>query len=560
MKTDIMQSLGSGADVKPGRMDGTKNRCSNGKSTGFAMEQKSAESTSFRKVLKEVVEGNRSAEKSTRAVLKTDKGECRSSSDDGGEKVSSADDAPIENGLLAIVNSMVENETMPLSGAENVDSEEGSVIIDEERADAALEIMMETFTELSEVLGIQLIGNTDQFTLREVSSETTEQLAEVIYVIKKLTEGMEARSAEGLPLDIAGAPVDADTLKNMTDTLRTAGFKIELACTVLGVSEAVQQEVAQKMEQFSGQGILQATNPQDLVMSSQHTDRIFGRMYDDTSAMQQLSVLVDNVKKMFAGAAGGQPTITLQATSKEATAELSETSLFDSKVYRALLKIDAMQKSGNENKAAAQGEADILLVGDSPLIVAESLGGEVSGDESVAMASIGGVKSAADLSTGSPKLVPDALMRTTEESVTKQVADKLQSVIRAGLSEVRIQLRPESLGEVKMRIRMEGDVVLAHIEVQNQQVKEIMERNFGSLKDALAQHNITAGAFDVQVGSNNGRHGGAAQQNGWFDEENEGHADNRESQDDKRQPGEEPYTQNTETGRRYGRNSVEYFG
>lgn len=562
MKTDMMQSLSGGADTQSGRMDGMKKRCTNAKNTGFAMEQKGVEQTaSFKRVLQKVVEGNKTAEKSTRSAPQGYVAGISSSVRKNGD--AEGDAKSIESGLLAMVNDMSGNEPSLLSEVENAAGTgmEEVVGVDEERADAALELIMEALAELSNVLGIELPKEIGQFSLREITGDTTSQLSEVVYTIKKITESLEVSGAEGIAPDIAGVNSDAVDISQLTDKVRTAGFRIELACKVLGIAEAVGQEVALKMDQGNGQGIVQATNPQDIIMSPHHAERLFGTMYGGEQPLQQLSTLVDKIRKMFSDASEGDLQIAV-VSGGAAPAELSETSPFESRVYRALLKIDAMQNVETENKRAAENDSKILSGGDSPLLVAESFGGDTTADDPGGMASIEGVKTVAQLTTESSKTVPDPLMRMTDESVAKQVTEKLHSVIRAGLSEMRIQLRPESLGEVKMRIRMEGDVVLAQIEVQNQQVKEIMERSFGTLKDALAQHNLTAGAFDVQVANNNGRQGSFAQQNAWFDQEQEQehHARHDESHEEKRASGDETYTLNTETGRRYGGNSVEYFG
>jgi flagellar hook-length control protein FliK len=102
--------------------------------------------------------------------------------------------------------------------------------------------------------------------------------------------------------------------------------------------------------------------------------------------------------------------------------------------------------------------------------------------------------------------------------------------------------------------------VLAKIEVQNQQVKEIMERNLPMLKDALAQQNISAGQFDISIGTGMGRHTGGQAHNPWNNEDmvygglhENGHEKDEDPSSRKQQ------RQEDETGRRFGNNSIEYF-
>lgn len=109
---------------------------------------------------------------------------------------------------------------------------------------------------------------------------------------------------------------------------------------------------------------------------------------------------------------------------------------------------------------------------------------------------------------------------------------------------------------------MDGDVVMGKIYVENQQVKHIVESNLNVLKDALAQHNIQTGAFDVDVNHGNntrdqmqmmaelaaiaGRTGGKA--SGDVDET-----------DQNATSAQSATVAGVDTGRRYGNNSIELF-
>ena len=94
-----------------------------------------------------------------------------------------------------------------------------------------------------------------------------------------------------------------------------------------------------------------------------------------------------------------------------------------------------------------------------------------------------------------------ALSRVDQEAVIRQINEKLQHAIRTGIHELRVTLRPEALGEVRMSIRVQGDIVLAQMQVENQQVKAAVESNLQSLKDTLEKQNMHVGAFSVDVGT-----------------------------------------------------------
>ena len=122
------------------------------------------------------------------------------------------------------------------------------------------------------------------------------------------------------------------------------------------------------------------------------------------------------------------------------------------------------------------------------------------------------------------------------------------------MHEIRLILRPESLGDVRMTIRMEGDVVMARIHVENQQVKQIIESNLQSLKDSLEEQNLQAGNFDVNVNQGSEKemqdlaHLGRS-------------AQSRDNAEEIMQQDRDDKTMNigTETGRRFGSNTIEYF-
>ena len=116
-------------------------------------------------------------------------------------------------------------------------------------------------------------------------------------------------------------------------------------------------------------------------------------------------------------------------------------------------------------------------------------------------------------------------------------------------------LRPEALGEVRLKIQVEGDIVMARITVENQQVKQIVESNLNSLKNALTEHNLQTGSFSVDVGGSDSDPYEQAQAGtaGAHAEDTDDHA----TQETMERIGTGPET--GETGRRFGSNTVEYF-
>ncbi len=95
------------------------------------------------------------------------------------------------------------------------------------------------------------------------------------------------------------------------------------------------------------------------------------------------------------------------------------------------------------------------------------------------------------------------------ENVLKQVVEKFDVLMAEGRSEAKIQLKPKYLGELKIHLVMENGTVKAALDAPSHHVKEILESNLSSLKQALEDQGFDVKGFDVSVGHrhNNHNHG-----------------------------------------------------
>jgi flagellar hook-length control protein FliK len=153
----------------------------------------------------------------------------------------------------------------------------------------------------------------------------------------------------------------------------------------------------------------------------------------------------------------------------------------------------------------------------------------------------------------------NAFSRVDNEAVIRQIMDKMQHAVRNGVQEIRMVLRPEALGEVRMSIRVEGDVVFARMQVENSQVKAIVESQFQALKDSLEQQNLQTGSLSVDVRSDSDKSNGA-----WKDmidalKANKNRDGDAEDADSAENDGEAVNIAGSDTGRRFGNNTFEYF-
>jgi hypothetical protein len=87
----------------------------------------------------------------------------------------------------------------------------------------------------------------------------------------------------------------------------------------------------------------------------------------------------------------------------------------------------------------------------------------------------------------------------TKENIISQVAEKVKTLISEEKSEMLIEMKPELLGKVTLKVLTENDVVRAEFYTENIHVKEILESNFQALRDALEESGFSAQEFSVSV-------------------------------------------------------------
>lgn len=84
--------------------------------------------------------------------------------------------------------------------------------------------------------------------------------------------------------------------------------------------------------------------------------------------------------------------------------------------------------------------------------------------------------------------------------VLNQVVEQAKVIIGQDKSEMVIQLKPDHLGKLELKVVTEQGIVAAKFIAESQQVKEIIETNMQLLKDSLQKQGITIDSVNVQVG------------------------------------------------------------
>ncbi|MBI5136422.1 MAG: flagellar hook-length control protein FliK, partial [Nitrospirae bacterium] len=86
-----------------------------------------------------------------------------------------------------------------------------------------------------------------------------------------------------------------------------------------------------------------------------------------------------------------------------------------------------------------------------------------------------------------------------------QVIDRTLRMVRVGDREATLQLTPEHLGELKIRVVVEGGMVSAHLTVHNAQTRDLIGDQLGRLEQALRDAGADGAQVDVGLNEGNGK-------------------------------------------------------
>jgi len=85
-------------------------------------------------------------------------------------------------------------------------------------------------------------------------------------------------------------------------------------------------------------------------------------------------------------------------------------------------------------------------------------------------------------------------------NVIEQIMNQVKVVSSGGqFNEIRMTLRPETLGDIVLRVVTQNGIVMAQFEAESQRVKEALEASFNQLRDALTEAGIKFSELSVSV-------------------------------------------------------------
>ena len=107
---------------------------------------------------------------------------------------------------------------------------------------------------------------------------------------------------------------------------------------------------------------------------------------------------------------------------------------------------------------------------------------------------------------------PD-LSDVSPTDVITQIGNEIQMNFNTELKELKVQLKPEHLGSVTLKVSMIDDVLFVDISTENAAVKSIVESHIHDLKQTLSLQGIEVGRLNVSA---EGNMSGSGSQSGMF--------------------------------------------
>lgn len=98
-----------------------------------------------------------------------------------------------------------------------------------------------------------------------------------------------------------------------------------------------------------------------------------------------------------------------------------------------------------------------------------------------------------------------AAQTANKSEIFNQVVEKAKVLLDGNKSEMVMNLKPDSLGKLSLKIVTERGIVAAQFVAESQQVKEVLETNMQLLKDTLEKQGLSIQGFSVSVGQDKSR-------------------------------------------------------
>lgn len=373
-----------------------------------------------------------------------------------------------------------------------------------------------------------MIEKTEQDICTQISGMTIKEgnITELLLGLEQNKEGNEEKQS-------SSKTAGEDLLKvQIGGTESESGAKNSAMKEMLNVSVK-----AEENESKTGQGELTKNNAETQLLKGLEADiakTIKNSETKGSMADVQIKHAAD-IKDVEKTAATGK--ILMEGTTVKAGVEKSEIynspHIFDDEIKNSelskkdlLLKIstdikekeqgsDSLKKDNASDEKASQQDKEFINLKEAGLKIKAS-GTDFSAGKIIHMESESkdnGIILPKNLSVDKS---PDEIMPGKENRLASnisragtlnQIVEKAALSLNNGKSQVRIELKPEFLGSVRMKITTENHLITLRILTELPVVKEMIENNISQLKTDLQSHGLEINKLDVSVANDSQQRG-----------------------------------------------------
>lgn len=107
-------------------------------------------------------------------------------------------------------------------------------------------------------------------------------------------------------------------------------------------------------------------------------------------------------------------------------------------------------------------------------------------------------------------VIHQAAFRTpvAAKEIINQVIENMKVTLTPDKSEMLVELKPDSLGKISVKVVTENGIVMAKFVAESQQVKQVLEANLQQLKDSMEKQGMSVQGFSVSVRQDSNRSAG----------------------------------------------------
>jgi hypothetical protein len=175
----------------------------------------------------------------------------------------------------------------------------------------------------------------------------------------------------------------------------------------------------------------------------------------------------------------------------------------DGMVHLHLIQPEEGHPQSNQSSSAAETTSPESLLSKVKAVFLEpnsSMDEGVAGLEEDELAYLQPSPTKADLIDSKTSAVTRSQETIRPQQLFQQLVQKARVMVKEGLSELQIQLKPEYLGRLNLHLAVENGLITARFMAESLQVKQIIESSLNQLKQSLGEQGLQVDRLEVSVG------------------------------------------------------------